>query len=146
MTNYKTFEIIKKDSFSYPDANYIAFKTDSDITFQYGVRFNHIICINDYPFKGYEKGEYLEVDLDKVRNLDMMHPCDTSIVRKVSSSAVVSRSSNNIPTISRNEARGIVQNINEAIDSDERNEYEAKIHVDPNSGKYSGFSIIGRRK
>jgi len=43
-------------------------------------------------------------------------------------------------------AETIIQTINAAIDSDTRNEYEAKIQLDPNTGRLSTVSIIGRRK
>ena len=105
-----------------------------------------ISCANTYPLNTLKEGDYIEIDNDKTRYKSVYDVLDTSIVRKVSSSnEIVSRNNNNIPSISRNESRGIISTLNEAIDSDERNEYEAKVHVD-SSGKYSGFSLIGRRK
>jgi len=149
MTNWKTFKILiaTEDGVlrfgCQLDGNIDYCHSSSSNKFQDSL----LVFRNRPPFNTWKKGDYIEIDLDRIYYQSANDPIDdTSMVRKVGSSNEVVSRNNNIPSISRNEARGIVQNINEAIDSDERNEYEAKIHVDPNSGKYSGFSIIGRRK
>jgi len=151
MTNWKAYKITRIDNYE----GLMILKLNGKVTWgdrenpgkEIGFTDDSVSVLDCYPFNTWRIDDYIEIDLGKSVNWRWAEPIrDTSIVRKVSSSAVVSRNNNNIPSISRNEVRGIISTINSAIDDDERNEYEAKIHVDPNSGKYSGFSIIGRRK
>jgi len=149
MNNWLRFKIIvKTDPFFIDEGLVVIFLLDNYVKFE-DKNNNKITCANVSPFKDFGVNNYLEIDLDKISMKGSQHVFnDVSIVRKASSSEI-SRVNNNIsmiPSISQNQVSGIVQQINAGINSDERNEYEAKIHVDPNSGRYSGFSIIGRRK
>jgi len=141
MTDYRRFKIVEITVGS----DFIRFHLDNKVYYK-DMSQEYIHCVKTYPFTSYCKGEYLEIDLDGVCNYLNSKDFDTDMVRKVSSSEIV-RGNNSmaIPSISQNQVNTIIGQINSAIDSDERNEYEAKIYVDSN-GKYSGFSMIGRRK
>jgi hypothetical protein len=118
--------------------------TDRFVDYNNG-KYWFICCVDSLPFNTWEVGDYLEIDTDKTRNYEALHNFDdTSIVRKVSSNEIVSRNSN-IPSITRNQTLAIGRELDALIDqSGGRNEYEAKIHVDPDN-KVNGYSIVGRR-
>jgi len=151
MTNYQISKILRIER----NSNYITFGFDKTVPHKdSGSGYSFISCVDSYPFNTYQIGDYLEIDLEMVKFIKhggddgFFRFSNTGIIRKVSSNEIVRGSNNTSITSSMNgnEITGIVQHINRAIDSDERNEYEARIHVDPNSGKFSGYSIIGRRK
>jgi len=152
MVNYKAYKILSKIA----EPGLIMFQLEDYIEHEklfHGRKIKgkgYIGCENHPPYSNYKVGDWLEIDLDRIGDKnDARTFDDTSIVRKVgSSSEIVPRGGNNsvnLPSISQNQVTTIIGQINSAINSDERNEYEAKINVDSN-GKYRGFSMIGRRK
>lgn len=87
MANWQTYTItgIYKDY-------YLNFSLDGSVTFNDGTK-NYVNCVKCYPFDTYQTGDRIEVNLDETINrLSCNDMESTSIVRKASSSAVVSRS------------------------------------------------------
>jgi len=150
MANWKTFKITGREVKNHEViGDCVCLNIDSWVRVKGTFPSVNFIVVADYPpFNTWQIDDYIEIDLDEMANRSSVAVLkNTSIVRKVSSSEIV-RGSNStvIPSINQNQVNTIIGQINSAINTDERNEYEAKIHVDPNSGKYSGFSLIGRRK
>jgi len=144
MTNWKIYKITGKSDYT----TYVTFWLDGCVIYSNRTDFNIIDCVNTFPFRDWQEGDYIEIDIDRTRYYEYNYHKfnDNNIIKKVYSSEIVPRNNVNLSSVTQNQVSTIVQQINSAIDNDERNEYEARIHVDPNSGKYSGFSIIGRRK
>jgi len=146
MTNWQKFKI---KTVSLPDGTYrnmtdwIFFALDSYYTCS-GGEINCFFCVDSYPFNTWQEGNYLEIDLDKIRHYEKRHVFDdTNVIRKFGEIDI--RNNSNLPSITRNQTLAIGREIDALIDqSGGRNEYEAKIHVDPDN-KVNGYSIVGRR-
>jgi hypothetical protein len=102
MTNYKTFKITSKELTCGDPTFYL----DSRLTYKDGNR-DFIICdANYFSFNDYHEGDYLEIDTDRIKNCRSGDSYDTSAVRKVSSSAIVSSNSSQQMTTSQFQALG----------------------------------------
>jgi len=94
MTNWQTFKIKFKKKQEQVVLS-IFFGLDNYVRYENENR-NVISCVDVAPFKDFEIGDYLEIDLDKTaikQWTDVFN--DVSIVRKVSSDEIVRRNNNN---------------------------------------------------
>ncbi len=83
MTNWKTFKITGR-FFRYDDSDCI-FYLDNYIGFHRG-NYDRIHCSYISPFEDWETGDYIEIDLDKMKYKGHGEKIsDVSVVRKVSS-------------------------------------------------------------
>lgn len=96
MTNYKTFRIANK--IAKPGYVWIRFELNGCINFSDG-SWSNIDCSNCFPFNEYQEGDYIEIDADKVYKCGIGTTfSDTSVIRKFSSSSVISGSSQQLTT------------------------------------------------
>jgi len=142
MTNYKVFRITQKQQNGCSSGDYVLFDLDDYVTYSCSTTRNKIFCVDSSPFNTWQVGDYLEIDLDKTQHKDWSgNFSDLSIVRKAYHNTVVQYSNHN-------QTLAIGRSIDASLidQSGGKNEYEAKIHLDPNTSKISGYSIIGRRR
>jgi len=136
MTNYGKFKIIDQPQLP---SNFIKFTLDGYVTYKDGA-YNKIYFVNRHPFDTYRVGDYLEIDLDRTTSFSSGSDVnDTRIAR--SYGEVEER--NNVSVNRASET--IIQVLNKAIDSDERNRYTASLEVNPKTGNIT-YHLSGERK
>lgn len=93
MWGKKIFKIVKKEYVESRDC--IMIVLDDTLIYKNGSTGIFINVPNSRPFNTYQAGDCLEIDLDRTKYEENKYDIcsDTSIVRKVSSSAVISGSS-----------------------------------------------------
>ena len=64
MTNWKTFKIT--EHWFFPDDSYCYFDLDNYVSYRHNDNQKQIYCSYISPFKNWEKGDYIEIDLDKI--------------------------------------------------------------------------------